>query len=195
MKRGNLFVVSGPSGAGKSTACKLVRKILGINLAVSATTRQPRVGEKQGIEYNFLTMEEFQSKIKANEFLEYANVHGNYYGTLRAEVEQRLCRGENVILEIDVQGGIKVREMYPEAHLIFFKTPEISDLETRLRKRGTEDEATVQLRLKNSIKELEFENFYDVTIVNERVEQACSALIDIIENYVVDVEAEMKKKN
>lgn len=181
MEKGKLFVVSGPSGAGKSTVCKLVRKILRINLAVSATTRQPRYGEKNGVEYHFLTMDEFESKIKNNEFLEYANVHGNYYGTLKEEVEIRLERGENVILEIDVQGGIQVRERYPDAHLIFFKTPEIADLERRLRGRGTEAEEVVQLRLANSIKELEFEKKYDETIVNVRVEQACTDLINLIE--------------
>lgn len=183
MKKGNLFVVSGPSGAGKSTVCKLVRKILRINLAVSATTRQPRPGEKDGIEYRFLTKEEFETKVKNGEFLEYANVHGNYYGTLKAEVEVKLNRGENVILEIDVQGGIQVKEIYPEVHLIFFKTPLIDDLERRLRGRGTEPEEVVQLRLKNSIRELEFEKYYDDIIVNSRVEQACTDLINLIEKY------------
>ena len=181
MKKGKLFVVSGPSGAGKSTVCKLVRKILRINLAVSATTRQPRPGEKDGIEYHFLSTEEFEIKVKDNEFLEYANVHGNYYGTLKKEVEVRLERGENVILEIDVQGGIQVREKYPNAHLIFFKTPCNEDLERRLRGRGTDPEEVVQLRLANSIKELAFEKSYDETIVNVRVEQACTDLINIIE--------------
>lgn len=181
MKKGNLFVVSGPSGAGKSTVCKLVRKMLGINLAVSATTRQPRTGEKDGVEYHFLSKEDFEKKIQNNEFLEYANVHGNYYGTLKAEAETRVLRGENVILEIDVQGGIQVKKIYPEVHMIFFKTPTPEDLERRLRGRGTEEEETVQLRLKNSLKELEFESSYDEVIVNERVEQACNALIDIIE--------------
>ncbi|MGL5098717.1 MAG: guanylate kinase, partial [Fusobacteriaceae bacterium] len=137
MKKGNLFVVSGPSGAGKSTVCKLVRKMLGINLAVSATTRQPRTGEKDGVEYHFLSKEEFEKKIQENEFLEYANVHGNYYGTLKVEAETRVQRGENVILEIDVQGGIQVKKIYPEVHMIFFKTPTPEDLERRLRGRGT----------------------------------------------------------
>ena len=95
-----------------------------------------------------------EEKVKNNEFLEYANVHGNYYGTLKGEVEARLDRGENVILEIDVQGGIQVREKYPDAHLIFFKTPCNEDLERRLRGRGTDPEEVVQLRLANSIKEL-----------------------------------------
>lgn len=181
MEKGKLFVVSGPSGAGKSTVCKLVRKILRINLAVSATTRAPRPREKDGIEYHFLSKEDFEKKVEAQEFLEYANVHGNYYGTLKNEVEVRLERGENVILEIDVQGGIQVREKYPDAYLVFFKTPTPEDLERRLRGRGTDPEEVVQLRLKNSLNELKYENEYDETVINTRVEQACTDLINIIE--------------
>ncbi|MGL5122699.1 MAG: guanylate kinase [Fusobacteriaceae bacterium] len=183
MKKGNLFIVSGPSGAGKSTVCKLVRKMLRINLAISATTRKPRDGERDGVEYHFLSKEEFENKVKNNEFLEYANVHGNYYGTLKEEADLRIERGENVILEIDVQGGIQVRKAYPDAHLIFFKTPVPEDLERRLRGRGTDAEEIVQLRLKNSLGELKYEEFYDETIINSRVEQACNALIEIIEKY------------
>lgn len=180
MKKGNLFVVSGPSGAGKSTVCKLVRRMLEIDLAVSATTRSPRPGEVDGREYHFLKKEEFQKKIENNEFLEYANVHGNYYGTLKSEVEERLKQGDNIILEIDVQGGIQIRDEYPDVNLIFFKTPTEKELEERLRGRGTEDEETVRLRLENSLKELEFEKYYGKTVINHSVEQACYDLIKII---------------
>lgn len=180
MKKGNLFVVSGPSGAGKSTVCKLVRKMLGINLATSATTRKPREGEVDGREYYFLTKEAFEQKINDREFLESANVHGNYYGTLKSEVEARLTRGENVILEIDVQGGLQVKDIYPEVNLIFFKTPTKEDLEKRLRGRNTDSEETIQLRLANSLKELDYEKFYDRTIINYTVEKSCEDLINII---------------
>ena len=139
MKKGNLFVVSGPSGAGKSTICRLVRKMLNINLATSATTRKPREGEVNGRDYYFLTIPEFEEKLRNGEFLEHAKVHENYYGTLKAEVESRLAAGENVILEIDVQGGLQVKEQYPDANLIFFKTPTMEDLERRLRGRKTDD--------------------------------------------------------
>lgn len=183
MRRGNLFVVSGPSGAGKSTVCKLVRKILRINLAVSATTRAPRAGEQDGVEYHFLQKEDFEKKIQEEQFLEYANVHGNYYGTLKSEVENKLNSGENVILEIDVQGGIQIRDIYPEVHLIFFRSPSLEELEQRLRSRGTESEETIQLRLANAVKELEIGKKYDETVVNHRVEQACTDLINIIEKY------------
>lgn len=180
MKLGNLYVVSGPSGAGKSTICRLVRKIMNINLATSATTRTPRTGEKNGVDYYFLTKEEFEKKIENKEFLEHAKVHDNYYGTLKSEVKARLENGENVILEIDVQGGLQVKEQYPEARMIFFKTPTKEDLEKRLRGRKTDSEETIQLRLKNSLKELEFEKKYDVSIVNYEIEKSCNELINII---------------
>ncbi len=181
--KGNLFVVSGPSGAGKSTVCKKVRKMLGINLATSATTRSPREGEVDGREYYFLSLEEFEKKVVNNEFLEYANVHGNYYGTLKSEVEARLNKGENIILEIDVQGGVQIRDVYPEVKLVFFKTPTKEELERRLRGRGTESEETVQLRLTNSLKEYDFEDQYDVSVINHEVEQACKDLIKVINSY------------
>lgn len=183
MAKGNLFVVSGPSGAGKSTVCKKVRRMLGINLATSATTRAPREGEVNGREYHFLSLEEFEKKVENNEFLEYANVHGNYYGTLLSEVEDRLAKGENIILEIDVQGGLQVRDVYPEVNLIFFKTPTKEELEKRLRGRGTESEETVQLRLANSLKEYDFEDQYDQVVINRTVDQACEDLIKMIENH------------
>lgn len=181
MVLGKLYVVSGPSGAGKSTVCKEVRKILGINLSISATSRSPREGEKNGEDYYFLTTQEFEEKIKNGEFLEYAKVHNNYYGTLKSEVEKRLENGEKIILEIDVQGGIQVKEKFPDAQLIFFKTPTKEDLEKRLRDRRTDNEETIALRLKNSLKELEYEKKYEFTIINKEIEQACKDLINIIE--------------
>ena len=112
MNKGILFVVSGPSGAGKSTVTKLVREELEIPLSISATTRKPRVGEVDGKDYYFLTIDEFEKKIAEEGFLEYANVHGNYYGTLKSEVESKLENGLDVILEIDVQGGEQIKEKY-----------------------------------------------------------------------------------
>ncbi len=180
MSKGRLYVVSGPSGAGKSTVCKIVRETLGINLSISATSRKPRVGEIDGVDYYFLTVEEFKKNIEENQFVEYANVHGNYYGTLKSEVENRISRGEKVILEIDVQGGLQVKKIYPDAKLIFFKTPNVEILEHRLRNRNTDKEDTIALRLKNSIDELSYEKYYDCTIVNHTIEQACNDLINII---------------
>ena len=184
MSLGALYVVSGPSGAGKSTVCKLVRERLGINLSISATSRKPRNGEQEGVDYFFITAEEFERKIKNGDFLEYANVHGNYYGTLKSEVVERLKRGEKVLLEIDVQGGVQVKNKFPEANLIFFKTANKEELERRLRGRNTDSEEVIQARLKNSLKELEYESKYDRVIINDKIEQACDDLISIIENGV-----------
>ena len=184
MSLGALYVVSGPSGAGKSTVCKLVRERLGINLSISATSRKPRNGEQEGVDYFFITAEEFERKIKNDDFLEYANVHGNYYGTLKSEVVERLKRGEKVLLEIDVQGGVQVKNKFPEVNLIFFKTANKEELEKRLRGRNTDSEEVIQARLKNSLKELEYESKYDRVIINDKIEQACNDLISIIENGV-----------
>ncbi len=193
MSLGALYVVSGPSGAGKSTVCKLVRERLGINLSISATSRKPRNGEQEGVDYFFITAEEFERKIKNGDFLEYANVHGNYYGTLKSEVEERLQRGEKVLLEIDVQGGVQVKEKFPEANLVFFKTPTKEELEKRLRGRNTDSEEVIQARLKNSLKELEYENKYDTVIINNEIEQACNDLISIIENGVERAKERMER--
>jgi len=180
MKKGRLFVVSGPSGAGKSTVTKLVRKELDIPLAISATTRKPRVGEINKVDYYFFNQEEFEKKIEENGFLEYANVHGNYYGTLKSEVEEKLEFGENVILEIDVQGGEQIKERFPEACLVFFKAPNEIELESRLRGRNTDSEDVIQIRLKNALKELEYEKKYDIVIINNTVEQAILDLKKVI---------------
>ncbi len=180
MNRGKLFVVSGPSGAGKSTVTKIVREELNIPLAISATTRKPRVGEINKVDYYFLTVEDFKEKIKEDGFLEYANVHGNYYGTLRSEVEIKLNSGQNVILEIDVQGGEQIKEKFPEACLVFFKAPDKEELEKRLRGRNTDSEEVIQVRLKNALLELEYENKYDVVIVNHAIEVAVEELKDVI---------------
>lgn len=180
MNKGILFVVSGPSGAGKSTVTKLVREELNIPLAISATTRKPRVGESNGVDYYFLSLEEFEEKIANGGFLEYANVHGNYYGTLKSEVEAKLTQGIDVILEIDVQGGEQIKEKFPEAVLVFFKAPDETELEKRLRGRNTDSEEVIRVRLENSLKELQYEKFYDLTVINHTVEQAVEDLKNII---------------
>ena len=147
MKKGKLVIVSGPSGSGKSTVTKIVKDRLNIPLSISATTRQPRVGEVDGKDYYFLTTEEFENKIKNDEFYEYANVHGNYYGTLKKVVEDNLDKGLNVILEIDVQGALIAKEKKKDAVLVFFKTENMEILENRLRNRKTDSEEVIKTRL------------------------------------------------
>ena len=178
--KGKLFIVSGPSGSGKSTVTKLVKDTLNIPLSISATTRKPRNREIDGKDYFFLTKETFEQKIKNDEFYEYANVHGNYYGTLKEVVESNLNKGLNVILEIDVQGALIAKEKKRDAILVFFRTKDMETLEKRLRNRNTDTEEVIQTRLKNALKELEYEKKYDHTIINNDIEESCKKLINII---------------
>ena len=179
--RGKLIIVSGPSGSGKSTVTKIVKDKLNIPLSISATTRNPRDGEIDGKDYFFLSKEEFKNKIANDEFYEYAEVHGNYYGTLKKTVEDNLNRGLNVILEIDVQGALIAKEKKKDAILVFFRTKDMEVLEKRLRDRKTDSEEIIQTRLKNAETELKYENKYNYTIVNENLENSIQELIDIIE--------------
>ena len=179
--KGKLIIVSGPSGSGKSTVTKIVKDKLNIPLSISATTRNPRDGEIDGKDYFFLSEEEFKNKIDNDEFYEYAEVHGNYYGTLKKTVEDNLNRGLNVILEIDVQGALIAKEKKKDAILVFFRTKDMEVLEKRLRDRKTDSEEVIQTRLKNAETELKYENKYNYTIVNENLENSIQELIDIIE--------------
>ena len=179
--KGKLIIVSGPSGSGKSTVTKIVKDKLNIPLSISATTRNPRDGEIDGKDYFFLSEEEFKNKIANDEFYEYAEVHGNYYGTLKKTVEDNLNRGLNVILEIDVQGALIAKEKKKDAILVFFRTKDMEVLEKRLRDRKTDSEEVIQTRLKNAETELKYEDKYNYTVVNENLEDSIQELIDIIE--------------
>ena len=179
--RGKLIIVSGPSGSGKSTVTKIVKDKLNIPLSISATTRNPRDGEIDGHDYFFLSKEEFKNKIANDEFYEYAEVHGNYYGTLKKTVEENLDKGLNVILEIDVQGALIAKEKKKDAVLVFFRTKDMDILEKRLRDRKTDSEEVIQTRLKNAETELKYEDKYNYTIINENLDDSIQELIDIIE--------------
>lgn len=179
--RGKLIIVSGPSGSGKSTVTKIVKDKLNIPLSISATTRNPRDGEIDGKDYFFLSKEEFKNKIANDEFYEYAEVHGNYYGTLKKTVEENLDKGLNVILEIDVQGALIVKEKKKDVVLVFFRTKDMAILEKRLRDRKTDSEEVIQTRLKNAETELKYEDKYNYTIINENLDDSIQELINIIE--------------
>ena len=179
--KGKLIIVSGPSGSGKSTVTKIVKDKLNIPLSISATTRNPRDGEIDGKDYFFLSEEEFKNKIANDEFYEYAEVHGNYYGTLKKTVEENLDKGLNVILEIDVQGALIAKEKKKDAILVFFRTKDMEVLEERLRDRKTDSEEVIQTRLKNAETELKYEDKYNYTIINENLDDSIQELIDIIE--------------
>lgn len=167
-QRGALFVVTGASGTGKTT---LVREALanvpGIGWSVSATTRAPRVGEVDGHDYNFVSKESFERKLERGELLEWAEVYGNYYGTLRAPVDQALARGESILLEIDVQGARQVRKAAPEAILIFVLPPSIDTLEKRLRGRATDDDATIARRVAEARQQLQGVGEFDYVVIND----------------------------
>lgn len=187
---GRLVVISGPSGSGKTT---LVERILAdcagpLALSVSATTRRPRPGEREGAHYYFLTPEEFERRRAAGEFLECCEVFGtgHWYGTLRSEVEQRLTDGRWVLLEIDVAGMRQVRQRFPEALTIFVRPRSWEELERRLRARGTEAESAIQKRLETARREWETAGEYDQEIINDDVEQAVRDLCRLIQTQGTD---------
>lgn len=178
---GKLFVVSGPSGAGKSTLTKeVVKRIDNLELSISATTRKPRKGEQNSKDYYFLDEKNFKKTIEEDGFLEYALVHGNFYGTLKNEVLKKLEEGKNLLLEIDVQGGIQIKEKFKHAILIFVKAPSESELKERLKKRDTDTQEVINLRLKNSLKELKYEKNYKHVIVNDNFEKTLKKLEEVI---------------
>lgn len=182
MGGGILFVVSAPSGAGKTTMLKKVMDDLpGLVFSVSFTTRAPRTGEEEGRDYHFISAEEFR-RIRSRQpsgFLEWAEVHGNLYGTGREEVEHHLRAGRDVILDIDVQGAMQIRKTSAPV-LIFIAPPSPSELESRLRKRGTETGGAIALRLENARREMRYTDEYDYLIVNDRLSEAVDCLRSII---------------
>lgn len=181
-KRGVLFVFSGPSGVGKGTLkAKLFEEFAGrIAYSVSATTRGPREGEVDGKDYFFISRQEFERRVKNNEFLEHADFAGNCYGTPRAYVEKLLDSGMNVVLEIDVQGALQVMKSMPECVSVFILPPSFEELEHRLRGRGTETEEKVRERLETAKRELPYAPQYDYQIVNGGdIEAAYQSLRDV----------------
>ena len=179
--RGVLIVISGPSGAGKGTICKaLLEKQDNIYISVSATTRSPRAGEIEGVNYYFLTKDDFEEKVKENGFLEYANVHGNFYGTPKGNVEKMLDEGKDVILEIDIQGALQVKENFKEGVFIFILPPSMEELKQRIIKRGSETEESLMTRFKNAYKEINYVSKYNYAVVNDTLDIAVSKVESII---------------
>ena len=181
MKTGKLFVLSGPSGVGKGTLREhALNNAPNLKYSISCTTRKPREGETDGIEYRFIERTKFQEYISQGLFLEYAHVHEDYYGTLKRDVMSELESGHDVLLEIDVQGALQVKEKLPEAVLIFVAPPSVEVLTQRLKGRGTENAESLNVRLSNALKEIALKDKYDYVIVNDDLNSACNELRKII---------------
>lgn len=176
-----IIVVSGPSGVGKSTvASNLLERSRDVKLSISLTTRSPRPGEEGSGEYYFVTSEEFLSRRKAGDLLEWAEVHGYLYGTPAAFIDEQLANGIKVLLEIDVQGSMQIKTKRPDAVLIFLLPPSFEELERRLRDRGTDDAETISRRLRNAKEELNYYDRYDYLVVNDEVGRCTEDVLSII---------------
>ncbi|MGN0574730.1 MAG: guanylate kinase [Ruminococcus sp.] len=180
MSKGRLIVFSAPSGCGKGTMLREILRDENFYISVSATTREPREGEVDGVDYHFISREEFQNLIDNNGMLEYAEYCDNLYGTPVKEVKEQLDKGRNVILEIEVKGAMKIRKLCPEALFIFVVPPSLKELDRRLRKRGTETEEVIIQRVERAAEEIPYAVKYDYIIVNDGLEEAVEDFRSIV---------------
>ena len=182
MRKGLLILISGPSGTGKGTVCDLLRqKHPEISYSISATTRQPRPGEQDGVNYYFYTKEKFREMIDQGQLMEWAEVYGNFYGTPKQKVLDRLEAGEDILLEIDTQGALNVMKVMPEGLFIFLLPPSLEELAARLKGRGTETEESLHRRLGAAVDEIKLATKYRYVVVNDKVEDAEETIANIIE--------------
>ena len=187
---GMALIVSGASGTGKSTICKrLMDQFPKLVFSISCTTRPPRPGEVDGVDYYFITQDNFDAKVANNEFIEHATVYENSYGTLREEIIGRINKGEDLFLDIDVQGALQIREFMKHDELlrnsvefVFIAPPSFEELEKRLRERGTEEEDVIECRLNNAKKELKYWKNYDYLIINDELETAVEDMVKLFES-------------
>ncbi|MBQ7085383.1 MAG: guanylate kinase [Anaerotignum sp.] len=180
-KQGILLIISGPSGSGKGTIVGQLCEKNDFALSISATTRKPRENEENGVHYFFHTREEFEQMRDRKELLEWAEFCGNYYGTPRKYVTEQLMQGKNVILEIEVQGALQVKKIYPEGVLVFMVPPNLEELGRRLTNRGTEDKETINMRLRRALEEMELVDEYDYLVINDTIEQATEDILTIVD--------------
>lgn len=182
MRKGKLFVISAPSGTGKSTVVAEVRRRLSdLDFSISYTTRPPRGDERDGREYHFVDRKSFERMIDEGAFVEWAKVHEQFYGTPCAPLNEAMAQGRDVLLDIDVQGGMAIKRAYPEAITVFFLPPSFEELKQRLSGRKTDTDEQIRIRLQNAQEELKFQSKYDVLIVNDTVERAANELVELIE--------------
>lgn len=181
-KKGIFIVISGPSGVGKGTIVKKLLERFNAWYSISMTTRPKRENEIDKVNYFFVTKEQFEENIKEDGFIEYATYNNNYYGTPRKEIDNKLNNNIDVIAEIEVKGARKVKELYKDSVLIYILPPSFEELETRLRNRNTEDDATIEKRLNIAKEELKQIDIYDYVVVNNTVEEATNNVINIIES-------------
>lgn len=180
-RQGLLLVLSGPSGVGKGTVCQALRRRMPeLVYSVSATTRAPRAGERDGVNYFFKTRDEFEAMIARDELLEWAEYVGNYYGTPRKFVEETLAAGKDIILEIEVQGALQVKRRFPEGIFVFLLPPTLGELRTRIELRGTESAETIRSRMETALEELKMIEHYDYAVVNDEIEAATSRIEAIL---------------
>lgn len=186
--QGKLIIFSAPSGSGKSTIINKLMSEYGLQgrFSISATSRKPRGSERDGVEYYFLSEEDFRKRIGEGDFLEYEEVYpGCFYGTLRSEVDRTLAQGENVILDIDVQGGLNVKKIYGDRALtLFIQPPSIERLRERLERRGTDAPEVIERRLAKAETELSFAPKYDAIVVNDDLEEACQSAARVVEDFL-----------
>lgn len=180
-KKGMVIIMSAPSGAGKTSICDaVVKKNKNIVYSISTTTRAPRKGEKNGREYYFVTETQFKDEIKQKQFVEWAKVHNNYYGTSKKILESIISKGKDVLLDIDVQGAIKIKKQYKDALMIFVMAPSLKILKQRLIKRNKDSKAVINIRLKNAEKEISYIDKYDYLVINDKLNESIKQVENII---------------
>ena len=182
--KGQIFILSAPSGAGKTTLCQSVRKHFpGLLYSISHTTRKPRLGEQEGISYFFISKEKFEEKIAEGEWAEWAEVHGNYYGTSARFIEAAVDAGNDILLDIDVQGTLQILKKYPDSITIFILPPSLGILRERLELRGTDSRKVIAARLRTAQDELQKKDIYRYQIMNDKLPEARTRLLEIIEKH------------
>jgi guanylate kinase len=180
---GKIMIISAPSGAGKTTICdSVIKSCKNIVSSVSYTTRTPRIGEQNGREYFFVSKTEFKKMINDGKFIEWAIVHNNYYGTPKDLLDKVLTSGKDILLKIDVQGGMNMKKQYPQACMIFIMTPNIKILEKRLRVRNKDCKKAINIRLNNAIQELKYLKKYDYLVINKKLDDAINGVKTIIKS-------------